>query len=259
MRINLYNQYTISVFRCFIILLLGVFQQKSFAQQKEVIPQSLYWTRYYNQLSINPQWTWHNEIDNRRFFNNNKQHHLIIHSHVHYKIHPSFDAAVGLTYSRQSPQFPDAPSALVVPEIRPFQEFNFTAAISKRLSLGQRLRIDERFIHKNNGKALLDGYDFNFRVRFRLQANMIVSKAISMNQTTLKIANELMVNAGSSIALNPFDQNRIYLGIEQNLGKKASVELGYLHWYQQRSSGYQFFKRDIIRLTLYHRIKLKSL
>ena len=148
---------------------------------------------------------------------------------------------------------------MVVPEIRPFQEFNFTAAISKRLSLGQRLRIDERFIHKNNGKALLDGYDFNFRVRFRLQANMIVSKAISMNQTTLKIANELMVNAGSSIALNPFDQNRIYLGIEQNLGKKASVELGYLHWYQQRSSGYQFFKRDIIRLTLYHRIKLKSL
>lgn len=67
MQNNLYNQYTISVFRCFIILLLEVFQQKSFAQQKEVIPQSLYWTRYYNQLSINLQWTWHNEVDNRHF------------------------------------------------------------------------------------------------------------------------------------------------------------------------------------------------
>lgn len=256
---NLYKQYTISIFRCFIILLLIVFRLKSVAQQKEVIHQALYWTRYYNQLSINPQWAWHNEIDNRRFFNNNKQHHLIIHSHIHYKIHPNFDAALGLTYSRQSPQFPDAASKLVVPEIRPFQEFNFTSVISKRLSLIQRLRIDERFIHRNNGKTLLDGYDFNFRVRLRLQANWVVSKTISTHQTTLKIANELMVNAGRLIALNPFDQNRIYFGIEQKMSKKAAVELGYLHWYQQRSSGYQFFSRDIIRLTLYHRLTLKQL
>jgi hypothetical protein len=32
------------------------------AQTKQVINQSLYWVRYYNQLSINKKLTWHNEI-----------------------------------------------------------------------------------------------------------------------------------------------------------------------------------------------------
>jgi hypothetical protein len=65
-----------------------------------------------------------------------------------------------------------------------------------------------------------------------------------------------MVNAGDKIIYNQFDQNRVYAGIEQGLNKKFTIELGYLHWYQQRASGYQFFDRDIIRLTIYHKIKL---
>jgi Protein of unknown function (DUF2490) len=65
-----------------------------------------------------------------------------------------------------------------------------------------------------------------------------------------------MLNAGKIIIHNQFDQNRIYLAIEQELNKTFSLELGYLNSYQQRSNGYQFYDRNIMRFTLYHKIKL---
>ncbi|HAK80158.1 MAG TPA: hypothetical protein DCR35_16220 [Runella sp.] len=258
MQKSLYRLYTISGIRIIALAILQAAGYKTIAQQKEVTHQTLYWVRYYNQMSVHPRWTWHNEIDNRRFLQVNKQHHLIIHSHLHYKVLPNVDIAAGFTYSRQSPQSPDATVNLVVPELRPFQEINLTMPFGKRLVLAQRLRVDERFIHRNNGKQLLDGYDFNFRIRLRAQAIVLLSKQSTDHTTYLKIANELMVNAGKNITLNQFDQNRIYVGLEQNLGKKLAFELGYLHWYQQRNSGYQFFNRDITRLTIYHRINTKS-
>ena len=258
MQKSLYKLYTISGIRIVGFIVLQAVGYKTIAQQKEVTRQTLYWTRYYNQLNFHPRWAWHNEIDNRRFLQSNTQHHLIMHSHLHYKVLPNVDIAAGFTYSRQSPQSPDATVHLVVPELRPFQEINLTTPFGKRLVLAQRLRVDERFIHRNNGKQLLDGYDFNFRIRLRAQAIVSLSKQSTDHNTYLKIANELMVNAGKNITLNQFDQNRIYVGLEQNLGKKLAVELGYLHWYQQRSSGYQFFNRDITRVTIYHRINIKS-
>lgn len=259
MQKNLYSQYTIHSIRFFVLVVLALIKIDSLAQPKEVTNQSLYWVRYYNQLTLAPRWSWHNEIDNRRFLKHSKQHHLIFHSHVHYKIAQNFEVAAGFTYSRQSPQSPDATTVLVIPELRPFQEMILTNSLTKRFTLIQRLRVDERFIHKNNGKILLEGYDFNVRFRYRLQAAIVVSKERNPLQTTLKVADEIMANAGKAIVLNQFDQNRIYVGIEQSLGNKVSLELGYLHWFQQRSSGYQFFSRDIVRLTLYHRIKLKGL
>lgn len=226
------------------------------SQSRQVSYQSLYWVRYYNQLNISPKWTWHNEFDNRRFFEGNTQHHFISHTHLHYRFHPNVEAALGLTYSRQSPQFPHTPNRLVIPEIRPFQEIILTTPFTKRFSLSQRLRIDERFIHHNNSSTLLEGYNFNWRFRYRLQATFLLSKIGAKHPTGLKVSDELMVSAGKNIVFNYFDQNRFYVGIEHSFTKHFALEMGYLRWYQQRNTGFQVFSRDIVRLTLYHRIKL---
>ncbi len=226
--------------------------------QESITHQNLYWTRYYNQYSFNSKLSWHNEADMRRFLENNKLQHLIFHSHVHYKVLPNLDVALGLTYSRQNPQFPDATSDLVVPEIRPFQEITHSQALSKRFTLSHRFRLDERFISKNDGKVLQDGYDFNLRYRYRIQGVCNLSKKEDKTPTTAKIADELMLNSGGNIIYNHFDQNRIYLGIEQSISPSLSVELGYLRWFQQRSSGKDFFDRNIYRLTIYHRLKAQN-
>jgi hypothetical protein len=126
--------------------------------------------------------------------------------------------------------------------------------INNKLSLQQRLRIDERFIRKNDGEKLLDGYNFNFRFRIRFQFIYKLKEKKIKNQTTLKIADELMINAGKNIVYNQFDQNRIYIGIQQELNKNIALELGYLKLHQQKASGNQFLNRDIVRLSLYHRL-----
>ncbi len=240
--------------RCTIVFCLFHFGMQ--AQNKEVVRQSLFWVRYYNQFSFSKNWTWHNEFEDRRFFKANQQHHFILHSRLHYRFSPQTDFAFGLTYSIQSPQYPDAKVDLVVPELRPVQEINYVHSITERWTLMHRLRLDARFIHSNNGEQLLDGYDFNWRIRYRVLANCRLSKKESKLPANLKLSNELMLNAGSKIINNQFDQNRLYVGLEQGLNKNVALELGYLHWYQQRPSGYQFFDREIIRFTVYNKIEI---
>lgn len=224
-------------------------------QSKQITNQSLYWIRYYNQAEFNPNWVWHNELEERRFLNNNQHHHFIFHSRMHYKFNSKFDIAGGITYSLQSPHFQDSNSNLSVPEWRPVQEVNWIQTITPKWKFSHRFRTDERFIHKNEGNKLISGYDFNFRFRYRLQASATLLKNYDQ-VTVLKIANEIMWNAGKAVKNNHFDQNRFYIGIEQKLSDEISAEFGYLYWYQQRPSGYQFFDRDILRLTFFHRIKI---
>lgn len=226
--------------------------------QESITHQNLYWTRYYNQYSFNSKLSWHNEADMRRFIDNNNLHQVIFHSHLHYKVLPSIDVALGLTYSRQSPQFSDATTDLVIPEVRPFQEITHSQALSKRFTLSHRFRLDERFISKNDGKVLLDGYDFTLRYRYRIQGTILLSKKEDKTPTTAKISDELMLNSGGNIIYNHFDQNRIYVAIEQRISPTLALELGYLHWFQQRSSGKDFFDRNIYRLTIYHRLNRKQ-
>ncbi len=226
------------------------------AQTKEVSHQNLYWLRYYNQLTLNPKWTLHNEIENRRLFENHKQHTTVIHSRAHYNLFENVNVGFGVTYSRVSLQDSDTGYTLVVPEIRPVQEINYKAVFTERFSMQHRFRVDERFTHNNDGLHLTDGYGFNFRFRYRLQASYKLGKDQTQDPFIIKAGDEVMFNAGNRIVYNTFDQNRIYLAVEKSLGNNFSAELCYIHWFQQRSSGYQYFEREILRFTIYHRLKL---
>lgn len=244
------------IFRFSIVLLIYLLSTFGLKAQKTIIYQNLYWLRYYNLMKINERFTWHNEAEIRRFWDGDVLHHFIVHSRMHYKINDNTNIGVGLTYSRQSPQEPVSESKLVVPEFRGVQEINYTIPFSDRFSLQQRLRVDERFIRRNDGIKLLDGYNFNFRFRIRLQANYRINREPTVKRTIIKLANEVLFNAGKNIVYNYFDQNRIYIGVEQGLSRRFSVELGYMKWFQQTAAGDVFFNRNIIRITLYHNIAI---
>ncbi len=236
-----------------IFLFFWTLSQTIKAQNKQVSNQSLLWLRYYNQCSINNKWTLHNEIENRWFFENKKQQLFIAHSRIHYQLKSNLNIATGLTYARQSPQDPNSKISMVIPELRFVQEINLNTEFSEHFSVQHRLRVDERFIHKNFQNELSKGYDFNFRFRYRLQVSYVIK---NNTNTILKLSNELMVNSGKKIIYNRFDQNRLYLGVEKKINKSFSTEIGYLHLYQQRPSGFQFFEREIIRLTVHHQMKI---
>ena len=69
------------------------------------------------QSNLNKKLFLINEIDNRRFYEGNTQHHTIQHNHLHFRVNSNFDVAWGQTFSWQNPQFPDAAVKLTVPEI----------------------------------------------------------------------------------------------------------------------------------------------
>jgi hypothetical protein len=65
-----------------------------------------------------------------------------------------------------------------------------------------------------------------------------------------------MINFGKNIVFNTFDQNRLSAGFYFNLNEFFDLEVGYSHWYQQRSNGQSFDNRHILRLALSHTIDL---
>jgi hypothetical protein len=67
-----------------------------------------------------------------------------------------------------------------------------------------------------------------------------------------------MFNAGNAIVKNTFDQNRIYAAVQYGLNKSIAVELGYLNSYQRRANGIDYFNRDIVRLSIFHKIKVQK-
>lgn len=234
-------------------LILGCVLISDLSFSQSTTHQSLYWIRYYNQTQLNPKYTLHIELDERRLINPERQFQLFVHAHLHRRFSKKIDVAAGFTFAgtnaTKNPQ-------LIVPELRPFQEINGSQQIGKKLQLQFRYRLDERFIHNNDKLELQDGYGFFVRHRFRIQSNLTLKKFENDRVIILKLSEEVMFNQGNGVS-RAFDQNRIYVGSELQWNDKWATELGYLSLFQS-SSEVDFFARDIIRLTVYHRLSLLS-
>jgi hypothetical protein len=61
-----------------------------------------------------------------------------------------------------------------------------------------------------------------------------------------------LLNFGKDIVYNTMDQNRLFMGIRQNLNHHLSFDFGYMNVYQQKSTGYQYDMNHTIRLFFYY-------
>ncbi len=224
--------------------------------EKNVDHQSLLWTRYYNQLTLNNKWSIHSEFDNRIFINPVEENLYLIRIHGRYKINKDVDLGAGVSYFSVATQIPEVTNDFRIPEYRGQQDITWKQEYGK-LSINQRFQVEERFFHNANKDGLQSGTNFNWRFRYRLQGEYTWWK--KENQYLRAIAyDEIMINAGKNIVHNTFDQNRIYAALQYGVNKNIALELGYLKSFQQRASGVDYFDRDIIRFTFFHKIKLKE-
>ncbi|MFT2011413.1 DUF2490 domain-containing protein [Pontibacter sp. 13R65] len=222
---------------------------------KSVLKQDLFWVRYQNQLTISPKWLLQSEVDTRMYYRPLKEHHLVIRSQARYTLHEQVQAGVGFTYALQYPQDPRSKSDLVIRELRAQHDITLKQKVAEA-TINHRYMLEERFIRKVQENELLPGYNFNFRFRYRLQAEIPLIHRGNQN-LGLVLYDEVMLNFGKTIVRNVFDQNRIYGGVKCGLSPAFAMEIGYLFWYQQRSSGKDFYSRDIARLSIYHKVNLK--
>lgn len=227
--------------------------------QKKVTHQQLLWYGYYNTLKCNENWTLNSEIQERQFINPSAQHQLVFRTAIQRKLIENWAASVGMTLFLQSPQNPESESHLMVPELRPSVGFDTKQKISS-LTLSHRYKVEARFFHDVENNALVGGYRYsNIRIRYQLGLDIpVLKKKNKEDLISVKLKDEIMFNAGSKIVRNTFDQNRISLGLHYCISPSFSFEAGYMKWFQQRTSGVDYYDRDIVRLSLFHTITLKK-
>lgn len=224
--------------------------------KKNVEHQSLLWTRYYNHLDINNKWSVHSEFDNRVFLNSFEQNLYVLRIQGRYKINSEIEIGGGYVYFSVSTQDPEVNYDFNFPEYRGQQDVSWKKVYGD-FTLNQRFQVEERFFQNADNVELLPGTTFFWRFRFRIQGEYSFWK--KENQFLKAIVNdEIMINGGKKVVKNTFDQNRIYAALQYGFNKNIALELGYLNSFQQRASGVDYFDRDIIRFTFYHKINLKK-
>jgi hypothetical protein len=224
--------------------------------QKQVTHQSQYWLRYYGKYNLSPDWDITLEIEDRRFFKDNRQANWVLpRVIVERKLRAGWSAGIGFTYyTSTNPADPSKPTAVTVPELRPHQELSYKQEV-KNLTIGHRFKLEERWTRNSSGSKLTDGYSFKARFRYQLQLQYLLVKKKSAARTlTAKASDEIMLNLGHSIVQNTFDQNRAYLALNYVISDNLQVVLGYMNYFQEQKTGTQYYARDIIRLTFYHTI-----
>lgn len=221
------------------------------AQDAVVQTQAFHWYRLYYQQSLDSSWSLHAEMEARLYLDAGRRHqYLLPRIHLHHYLSPALSFGLGMTHFLQAlPQVSEEPVKLMRREWRPHQELRIRRFWNARWKTQQRLMIEQRFRQKTRDGQALSGYRFNLRIRYKYQLNVLLKQGKKAKYYA-KMYDELMVNAGSEIVYNLFDQNRVYLGLRYQK-PKYSIDMGYINWFQQRSTGNDFYLRHIIRTTLY--------
>ena len=198
-----------------------------------------YWLRAYLRVHLTDRWTWHSELDERRLLSPARQWQLITHHHLHYRLARPLDVGLGTSYSRQPP----ASGGYTLQEWRGFLETTLTSTLSPKLRLQNRLRLEQRWIEPAAEQP--GPWESRGRLRYRLQADWQLTPAWK-----LRASDEILFHP------DQFDQNRVYAGLERQLGAGFAAELGYLWFYQHRYHRPDYFSRDVLRFTLFKDLNL---
>jgi len=227
--------------------------------QKQVDHQQQVWLGYNNTIKFDSTWSLLSEVQERRFVNPDAQSQFLIRTELHRNLGKGWDIGAGLSYFLQSPGNPESDVQLVVPEIRPDIQFNYRQKF-KSWSIEHRYKFEARFLHNVNlsKEELEDGFTFaTFRLRYRLGFIVPIFKFNNSQKLTLKAGDEILFNVGKKVVYNFFDQNRIFIGLNWTMSPSFALEMNYINWFQQQSSGVKYYNRDIFRLALYHSLKTK--
>ena len=242
-------------FRVILFLLLSILCQAQ-TDEKNIDHQSILWTRYYNQLLLTEKWSLHSEFDNRVFLKPVQENLYVVRIQGRYKINDQLETGAGFAYFSVDTQVPEINPDYNTPEYRCQQDLTWKSNVNK-VTLIQRFQVEERFIRNASKEELLSGTTFFWRFRYRLQGDYTFWKK---EKQLLKavVSDEIMFNFGEKIIKNTFDQNRIYAAIHYRLNSNLALELGYLNSLQRRVNGIDYFNRDIIRFSIFHKIKISK-
>ena len=237
----------------FISIVSLVLISESLAQTNtpSVVKDNMLWLGYYNSIILNSKWSINSDIQFRT--KNEIKHYsqALVRTDVSYKPKDRITISLGLAHFRYF-----ITDEKTRGEWRPWQELKLIDKIGN-CKLTHRLRVEQRFNETVKNSETTNDYQFNFRFRYRFDLRYpILKEKETGNNVFALIGNEIMVNAGNNIGYNYFDQDRLYAGINYEINKKVSLQLQYMHIWQQTSNGLTLYSNEVLRFNIYHTISL---
>ena len=133
-------------------------------------------------------------------------------------------------------------------ENRIYQQLQYATTIG-RTTVVQRLRNEQRWQQTVKNDVLTGERSFSNRVRYLVSFTIPVSTRPEI--PALVFSDEIALQFGHAVVANTFDQNRLFTGIKQKLGREWSFDLGYMLLYQQKANGYQYDLDHTLRWFFY--------
>lgn len=223
---------------------------KDVVAQKNVETQQLLWNRYYLKVKLSENFQLHQELEERTYWFPWRQHQFLSRTHFKRELGKNWNVGLGFTYFLQSlPNDPEVTDYTNRIELRPQFEIAHEQKLSEKIQLYHRYWSEFRFFEQSD-----NSFDYrNNRTRYKLELRYSLTPRL-----TLKAFDEIHINIGRKIIQNVFNQNRFGGSFQYMLKDNLSFELGYFNWYQQRSSGVDFYNRHIVRFTIRHAFDLKK-
>jgi hypothetical protein len=163
--------------------------------------------------------------------------------------------AAGYAYVTQYAPDESSPN---IPEHRLWQQIQWFEK-KNWLTMMQWVRLEERFRRKVIEGELVSDYNFNYRVRYAMALTIpLKGKTVTPRTPFIFINNEIMVNFGSEIVNNYFDQNRFFVGAGYQFTQQLNAQIGYLNVFQQLPAPGTFRHVDAIRLFIFHNLDFRN-
>ena len=227
--------------------LLPIFVAQS---QNRIEHQSQIWYGYYLTYPLNNQWYVQGEAHTRHFIDPIVHHQNAFRAHLHRTIGENWDLFAGAAIFLNTPNDPWTKNRLAIPEYRPHIDIVYKHRWSK-VRLDHRFRSEMRFNRETNVSRteLTGAVNFsNYRLRYRIQALFPLFKQIQG-----KVNTEILLNAEQDNPANTLDQHRMFAGLSIPLRDNLTVDVGYLHAFQQRPN-LNYYDRSILSIMVFHRI-----
>lgn len=235
----------------FIIIFSLILINDSVAQNASpvIVKDNMLWLGYFSMIKFNERWSLNSDAQFRTRNEVKNYSQALLRTGLSYKLNEKVDVTLGLAHFRFF-----ITNDKTRGEWRPWQELKLNDKFGN-YKLSHRFRVEQRFNENVKNAEATNEYQFNFRFRYRLDLRYPLLKENEVgNNIYVLVGNEIMINAGNNIIYNYFDQDRLYAGINYEINKKISLQLQYMHIWQQASNGLTLNSNEVIRFNIYHTI-----
>lgn len=220
------------------------------SQEKDINRQEQLWLGYINQTRLSKHSGLWLDL-HFRSTENFVQQKLLSVFRVGYMYHLA-SARITAGYAKFT-RFADEGSHQI--EHRGWQQLEWNDARPK-LTLTNRIRLEERFIALQGQENQAKEYSFNYRARYSLSMTIPLKINTEKRFPAVVVSNEILLNFGKQVRINYFDQNRIFVGMAYPVAPSVTAQLGYMHIFQQLPVESTFSSINTIRFFVFHNLSL---